>query len=243
MLLVPATLRADGWTDVRQVGDFRIRANFSLDQYPQLIPELQQLERDVTELLQVKSRGKPVHLLLFADRASYQRYLDQYFQGAPRRRALFIKGSQPGWVLAYVNDRFDEDVRHETTHALLHSRLPHVPLWLDEGIAEYLEVRADQRLRHHPHRSSVVWSTRLYRAAELAELERLGDVRQMGREEYRWAWAWVHFMIHGPPAARRVLVAYLSDLAEERPPGRLSERLPQAVPDLKSAFLRHHRGW
>ncbi|GIT30210.1 MAG: hypothetical protein Ct9H300mP1_22560 [Planctomycetaceae bacterium] len=35
---------------------------------------------------------------------------------------------------------FPEDLRHEFTHGVLHSSLKRVPLWLDEGLAEYFEV-------------------------------------------------------------------------------------------------------
>ena len=122
-----------------------------------------------------------------------------------------------------------------------HSRLPMVPLWLDEGLAEYFEVRAEQRRGENPHQRSTRWAARLYRAPDLAELESLHDVRQMGKTEYRAAWGWVHFMIHGPPAARTVLIQYLRDINNNVPPGRLGDRLNEAIPGLRSAFLKHHR--
>ncbi len=232
---------ATDWVDVRTAGDFHIRANFSLDAFPQLVPELVRLERDLTAMLQVPPRGEPVHLLLFADQSSYAEYVQRYFKGAPTRRALFIKGTQPGWVMAYVSDQFEIDVRHESTHALLHSRLPMVPLWLDEGLAEYFEVRAERRKAKNPHQSAVKWAARIHRVPDLRKLEDLHDVRQMGNAEYRSAWAWVHFMLNGPPAARTVLVQYLRDIANNRVPGRLSDRLDQALPSPKKAFLKHHR--
>ncbi len=243
MCFAMQVVEAAEWVEVRTVGDFQIRSNFALDEYPQLLPELKRLDGDLTSLLQVRSRGEPVHLLLFADRPSYEQYVDHYFKGAPARRALFIKGSQPGWVMAYVSEQFEVDVRHESTHALLHSRMPMVPLWLDEGLAEYFEVEAEQRLDENPHRSPTKWAARLYRAPDLRELESLSDVRQMGKTEYRAAWAWVHFMLHGPPAARKVLIQYLHDISQNAPPGLLSDRLAEAIPNLRTAFLKHHRSW
>ncbi len=237
------TTRAADWVDSRQAGDFQIRANFPLEKFPNLVPELDRLDRDLTSRLQVESKNEPVHLLLFADQPSYQHYLDIYFHGAPARRALFIKGSQPGWVFVYVNRQFEVDVRHESTHALLHSRLPMVPLWLDEGLAEYYEVPADDREHGNPHHSPTRWAARFYRVASLTKLEDLGDVRDMGDSEYRAAWAWVHFMLHGPPEARTVLIQYLRDIRNNVPPGQLSDRLLSAIPDLDRAFLKHFRGW
>lgn len=237
---LPRKAAAADWVDGRQVGNFQVRSNFPLSSHPRLIPELVRLERDLTAQLKVQSRGEPVHLLLFTDRQSYEAYIDQYFPGAPNRRALFIKGSQPGWVMAYVSDEFEVDVRHESTHALLHSRLPMVPLWLDEGIAEYYEVPAEARRKQNPHQTLTTWAARFHRVPDLRELERLRDVRQMGKAEYRAAWAWVHFLLHGPPAAREVLVEYLNDIARNTPPGSLAKRLEQAVPNLKQEFIEHH---
>jgi hypothetical protein len=235
-----STAGAQDWADFRQQGDFQIRANFPLEQVPELLPELARLERDVTHSLRIVRSGQPVHVLLFHDRKSYNDYLQSYFHGAPARRAMFIKGSQPGWVMAYVNDQFEIDLRHETTHALLHSRLPSVPLWLDEGLAEYFEVRGEQRLYDNPHRGPTRTAARFYRIPDLRELEGLSDIRQMGRAEYRGAWAWVHFMLHGPPPAHRTLMLYLQEIASGGRPGPLHERLEQAFPDLKTAFRTHH---
>lgn len=226
---------------MRRVEDFWLRANFPLDQRPQLVPELVALQRDLTTMLQLDSPQKPVHLILFSDRNSYIRYLQRYFEGAPQRRALFIKGSQPGWVFAYLNDKFLVDVRHETTHALLHSRLPTVPLWLDEGLAEYFEVKAGDREDGSPHELLIKWGARFRRVPDLEELEELREVREMDKADYRAAWAWVHFLLHGPPAAREVLLEYLGAMRRTTPPGRFRVRLEKAVPDVNSAFLRHHR--
>ncbi len=243
LLTVCGPAQAADWIETRQAGDFHLRANFALDAYPNLVSELAQLDHDLTATLQVPTRREPVHLLLFENEVSYRQYVNFYFPGAPVRRALYIKGAQPGWVMAYVNRQFEVDVRHEGTHALLHSRLPMVPLWLDEGLAEYYEVPAEDRESRHPHHSSVRWGARIYKVPSLERLERMGDVRDMGDSEYRSAWAWVHFMLHGPPAARAVLIAYLADLRNNTPPGQLSARLDAAVPHLKSEFLKHFRGW
>ena len=43
-------------------------------------------------------------------------------------------------VYTYWGNRIQQDLRHELTHAILHSVLKDVPLWLDEGLAEYFEV-------------------------------------------------------------------------------------------------------
>jgi hypothetical protein len=235
-------LQAAEWADTLDTDGFQVRANFELSSVcPNLVPELVQLERDLVELLQLEPRREPVHLLLFEDRASYERYLKRYFRGAPMRRALFIKGTQPGWVFAYLHAEFEVDVRHETTHALLHSRLAVVPLWLDEGLAEYFEVPVERRREGNPHQTVTRWSARFHRAPDLRRLEDLTELREMGSAEYRAAWAWTHFLLHGPTEAHATLVQYLSDIEQVRPTARISDRLDQSLPNPQAAFLQHHR--
>ncbi len=243
IVLVCGILLADQWADVRQVGRFQLRANFALDGHERLIGELEQLDRDLQSNLACQATAEPIHLILFRDQESYAHYLKRYFDGAPVRRALFIKGSMPGWVFAYLNADFEVDLRHETTHAILHGQLPKVPLWLDEGLAEYYEVASDKRIYEHPYLSSTRWEARFYRVASLKQLERLDDVTQMGKEDYRAAWSWIHFMVHGPRAAHQELVAYLAELRGNKNPGSLRDRLYAAIPDLDRQYLKHFRNW
>lgn len=242
-----APLAAEDWTDQREFGRFQLRANFPLSGHDPLIEQLEQLDRDIQQLiarpLANAPAATPIHLILFADRESYATYLNRYFPGAPIRRALFIQGSAPGWVFAYQNRDYEVDLRHETTHALLHSQIPNVPLWLDEGLAEYFEVPSGQRVYEHPHLAKVRWNARFFRPATLESLEALDDVRQMGPAEYRAAWAWIHFLLHGPGAGRETLVQYLADLETPASAERLASRLRAAVPDLESEFLNHFRNW
>ena len=193
--------------------------------------------------LRIEATQEPVHLLLFRDQASYDQYMKHYFQGAPTRRAMFIKGSMPGWVFAYQNADYEIDLRHETVHALLHSDLPHVPLWLDEGLAEYYEVPATDRVYGNPYLPAVQREAWLWRVPPLRQLEELQDMSRMGIAEYRAAWSWVHFLLHGPPDAQRVLVEYLADLRVQRAPGSLHDRLRAAIPDVEKQYLKHFRNW
>jgi hypothetical protein len=245
VLLVARTsqLPAEEWTDQRDFGRFQLRANFPLSGHDALVDELGQLDRDIQQQLARQPTSTPVHLLLFADLKSYTRYLNRYFAGVPIRRAMFIQGSAPGWVFAYQNKDYEVDLRHETTHALLHSQIPSIPLWLDEGLAEYYEVASNRRVYLHPHLSKVRWDARFFRPPSLESLESLTDIQKMGTAEYRMAWAWVHFMLHGPPAARQILIQYLDELESNPSPDPLGPRLRAAIPDLETEYRRHFRNW
>jgi hypothetical protein len=118
-----------------------------------------------------------------------------------------------------------------------------VPLWLDEGLAEYFELAEDQRAFDHPHLSSLRWNLRLGIMPSLESLEERQELSEMGSMEYRYSWAWAHFMLHGPVAAHHALVGYLRDISLRRPPGRLSERLSHDVPEIERQLVQHFKHW
>jgi hypothetical protein len=77
----------------------------------------------------------------------------------------------------------------------------------------------------------------------LEELEKLDDMQQMGLREYRHAWAWVHFMLHGSAGARQELIAFVGDIAQGKPPGKLSQRLADRVDNVDGVAAAHFRTW
>jgi hypothetical protein len=243
LLLLPlaAAPAEDRWPDERQAGPFLCHADFSLADQQAMLTELARLEQDLTSTLQAKPSRESVHLFLFEKRATYQAYLQQHFPKVPYRRALFIKARGPGMVFAWRGDDFDVDVRHESTHALVHAWLPSVPLWLDEGLAEYFEVPHDQRAGRHPHLTAVRTMIRVGELPRLETLEQLEKIDDMGRDEYRDAWAWVHFAVHGPAEANEELLRYLADLEGGGDTGPLSDRLRRRLPDLNRRVIEHFR--
>jgi hypothetical protein len=247
LLLLPAVVSPaqapSRWPEERVAGPFLCHAEFPLDENRRLLSELQELQDQIVAALAVERPREPIHMFLFQRRATYEQYVRQYFPDVPHRRALFIKLRGPGMVFAYESRELAVDVRHESTHALLHTALPMVPLWLDEGLAEYFEVAAEQRASGHEHLRSIQWRSRLGWVPAIEDLESLDDVNDMSTAHYQRAWAWVHFMLHGPPEAREELQRFLADIAAYTPPGRLSQRLQRRVPDLELAFREHFRSW
>jgi hypothetical protein len=232
---------AGDWSDEWSNGNIVCRANFALDPHRGLMQELSRLQGDLTEELAVARGNEPVELFLFKDKASYQQFVKKRYPSAPDRRALFIKGAGPGQVFVYVSQDLAVDVRHESTHALLHATLPMVPLWLDEGLAEYFEVPSADRVRRKDYLTSLQHLVAMERAPRLVGLETKGSVEEMSAADYRDAWSWVHFMLHGPTAAHEELVSYLTDIHEMTPPGRLSQRLSRRIPSLEEAWVEHFR--
>ena len=236
--------RAAGrWPDERSAGPFVCHADFSLAEYAGLLGQMARLQEDLKRTLDVQPPREPIHLFLFEFKGTYEKYIQDYFPNVPFRRALYIKQRGPGMVFAYQSGDFVTDVRHESTHALLHAAMPMVPLWLDEGLAEYFEVPAERRAYEHPHLAKVRWAARFGQIPKLEYLDSIRTLDLMGKSEYRDAWAWVHFMLHGSPLAHSELRSYLEDIQAHSPPGSLVDRMRRRVPELEKRFADHFRNW
>lgn len=234
---------ADRWSDTRQSGPFVCQATFPLQEYEPLLAELQELQPELVRILGVSPAPEPVYIYLFSDAAAHRRFLAEHYPSVPYRQALFVKEGGLAGVYAYKHDRLDVDLRHECTHALLHASLPMVPLWLDEGLAKYFEVPEEERAFAHPYFGWLRWDMRLGMIRSVCDLEQRRELSEMGASEYRYSWAWVHFMLHGPAPAHAELVRYLADIRRGEIAGNLSERLEHAVPNSTAQMVRHFKYW
>jgi hypothetical protein len=233
------------WTDARQVGPFNIQATFPLAKYQKLFAELPDLQRELVRTLGIHPATSPIYVYLFSDEEQYRAYTQRHFPQVPYRPALFVlEGGQPG-VYTYEKLDLDIDLRHECTHAILHASLPVVPLWLDEGIAKYFEVPAAQRAFDHPYFDDPKWkwSLRLGMVRSIESLEDRDDLTEMDAADYRYSWAWVHFMMHGPEGAHETLVRYLACYHQSSPPGKISAQLAEAVPNSTEKMIQHFKHW
>lgn len=239
-----ASARAE-WLETRVVDLFEVRSEFSLadEQGRALLAELPRLRHDVESTLGLKTEGQPIEVNLFASRRSYEKFLEARVPEGVSRVALYVKGTDRGRVYVYRHRGFEIDVRHECTHALLHNALPYVPMWLDEGFAEYFEMPPERRAAGNPHHRSVRRAMFWRWKPSLAELEVLDELHEMDGKDYRDSWAWVHFMLHGPAEARQTLSNYLYDVRIGNPAGLLSGRLAAELHDPQRQLTRHFRNF
>lgn len=231
------------WVDARRVGQFRIHSEFKLDRYGSFLETIQEQRSDVAATLGLKPGESPIVICLFANRSSYVRYVAEHAPSGVNRRALFVKGEDAGFVYVYRQPHFETDLRHEVTHAILHSMLPFLPLWLDEGLAEYFEVRSQNRASANPHQLRMKWAARLGWKPNLARLESRSDLTEFSAADYRESWAWVHFLLHSSDEGSELLHRYLATIQQERPPGPLSGHLSRTIDDPPRRLIRHLRRW
>ena len=233
------------WADERTAGPFHLRSEFALtdEEGRRLVSEMDQLQEDVESLLAIEASNDPIQVNLFKSSSTYRQHLAQRVPEAAARPALFVKGADMARVYVYKRRGYSTDVRHECTHAVLHNALPFVPLWLDEGLAEYFEVAGGSRASGSPYMRSIKRSILFGWKPNIERLESMSDLSQMGTDEYRESWAWVHFMLHGPVEVRQVLSDYFYDLQLGETEARLSDRLRAVDPQIDRRLVAHLKNW
>jgi len=219
---------------------FVIQSDVRLEPDNVLVTELETLHAQVFDTLRLPEQRDAVHVYLFSDEASYRFYMHTTWRDLPPRRAYFVGTNRELAVYSFISPQVMEDLRHEFTHGLLHATLQSVPLWLDEGLAEYFEVSASTpgathaaHLRELRQADSENWSPNLYR------LEMISDFRDLTQRDYAECWAWVHFMLNSSDEASTVLLAYLEDLQTTKTPRRMLTSLESAVPGYFNDLQAH----
>jgi hypothetical protein len=230
--LVPSKFQA-------RTGPFALYANKPVAADAKVVRDLLSLELDVESHLGIRVNDEvpSVEVYILHDRDAFNHFLTFYYPELPPRRAFFLAQGSRRVIYTYYNDRLDEDLRHEATHALLNVAVGDLPLWLDEGLAEYFEGPTGKNAEHLgrlPDDQKAGWKP------DLARLETLKSVRDMTPLDYRESWAWIHYLLNSTPADKKVLLAYL---AQPREPsavrGLLSANLAKTDPTAPALVLTH----
>jgi hypothetical protein len=237
--------RAAVFRDPLTAGQLVIHADFYLPPGHRMISELTSERQLISDLLGVPAGKEPIHVFLFADEAAYREHVAQKYPDFPERRAIFVETDVQLSVYAHWSDYVADDLRHEVAHGYLHSSVPNLPLWLDEGLAEYFEVARGRMGVNRAHidylqarQSANGWRP------DLRRLEQLTAAGAMEQFDYAEAWLWVHFLLESHPGGRDMLAAYLSTLRNGEPPPLLSATLAQHMPEphaVESALAAHLR--
>ncbi|HEY1066370.1 MAG TPA: hypothetical protein VGE52_09685, partial [Pirellulales bacterium] len=161
-------------------GQLVVYTNLALAKDDPLLVELEAVRSDLAEVLALDIPPEMVRVYLFGSASEYDKYMKTAFPTLPPRRAFFIQTESRLIVYAHKNDLLREDLRHETTHGYLHAALPHVPIWIDEGLAEFFEPPRESAGLNRAHVELLVedlaggrWSP------DLMRLERANQLHDM----------------------------------------------------------------
>jgi hypothetical protein len=151
-------------------------------------------------------------------------------------------------------DREDDDYHpafHEYVHALLALNFPHLPLWLEEGLAEfYSGARFDA---HGARIGSDGWQTRYLRGRHHLRLETLRAVlptsaayRDPERAQlfYAESWALIRFLSFGPGMEQGAKFdQYLARLQQGEDEGLAFAGIFGRLPELQEPFEQFQRSF
>ena len=219
---------ADGLPSRTEIvaGQLVIHTDFPLAEQHRIVRELESLRADVSQQLGLPISDEPVHLYLFENKKRYDDFAARQFPGFPSRRAFFVETETTLSVFAVWQDRIAEDLRHETTHGYVHAVVPTIPLWLDEGVAEYFELPRSEHGIHAAHVAHL--SGRLLEGTwrpDLDRMEALAAAGELSQDHYAEAWCWTHWLLNTTPQRRRLLQDYLTDVRRDGQTAPLSARL------------------
>ena len=216
-----------------------LHSDFPLPEQHRLIDELLAARQRVSEKLGFVPSDEPIHIYLFAEEASYYDFLQLRFPSFMNRRAIFVETDVALSVYAHWGDHVAEDLRHEVVHGYLHASVPNLPLWLDEGLAEYFEVARGRHGLNQTHLDFL--SERTAGKYNLSRLEQLSSAADMTQEDYAESWAWVHFLLESQDDKSAALTDYLAELRQGKTEPTLSARLHKrlSTPELTLAEHLH----
>jgi hypothetical protein len=250
LIVVSAAIAFGGCARVLSTPALPSRNNMVLDQlvifsdsalpkHHRLLEELRTQRALVSTKLGLPTSDEPIHVYLFPTSDRLESYLRVHYPGLPKRRAFFVESDTRLTVYAYWGDRVAEDLRHEVAHGYLHSVVPNLPLWLDEGLAEYFEVARGQAGLNRAHLDHLTGETASFWQPDLKRLEQLHTTGEMTQDDYAQSWAWVHFLLESSPQRLQVLHNYLQSLAKSPHRAPLSESLRRADPQCEQNLIDH----
>ena len=234
--IVPV-LPVDHATTVEQLA---IHSDFQLPPQHRLLEDLRLERGEVYGKLNLPPSDEPIYVYLFENEGKYQSFLKRNFPNFPTRRAFFVESDTRLAVYAHWGDRVAEDLRHEVAHGYIHAVAPTVPLWLDEGLAEYFEAPRVQSGFNRPHVELLIaelhentWRPDLFR------LEQLSSAGEMKQRDYAEAWAWAHWLLETTPKRRDLLQGQILLIHQGVSTQPLSQVVRQAEPQAEHVLTQH----
>jgi len=217
-----------------------IYTDFDLPRRHRLINELVALRSRLAATLQLPTSDEPIHVYLFDSSKQYQKFMDRHYSDFASRRAFFVRTDTNLTVYAHWGDRVAEDLQHEVAHGYLHSVVPHLPLWLDEGLAEYFEVPKGLRGVNPPHVKLLMEKyTKDKWTPDLKRLERLTDAIEMDQMDYAESWLWVHMLLESTPDRLEIIRTNLKTMRDNGTAPPLSKLVEQMEPSPERSLFQH----
>lgn len=237
--LLVSTAEGGDWAAYQKTESVEIFAEYGAD-VNGIVTQLHAVKAEFRTLLDLPVPEQNVQVIIFNSPRSYRKYLQKDIPEALHRRAIFYRNKNIYQIYAYRHRDLIEDLRHEYTHALLHQSLPYIPLWIDEGLAEFMEDQPGDRAGSS-RLAGMKWRCRSGWQPSLGNVERIQSAASMNSAEYRDSWAWIHFLMNDSDASRQMLQEYLQAISAGEAPGAFSEWSSQRAPEVTKRIGSYFR--
>jgi len=171
--------------------------------------------------------GVPIIILAVKDEATFRELepSDWKRKGQLQRAGMFLSGEEKNYVLSRLDVESaerDRIIYHEYTHLLLHLNLSSLPLWLDEGLAEFYgnsEIRDKEVLlgKPAPDHERILMSGKLLPLETLFAVDHSSpyyNEQNRGTLFYAESWAVTHYLVMtGFKQGKPLLSEFLGNLA------------------------------
>ena len=176
--------------------------------------------------LQVRS-PHPTKVFIFRNAGSFAPYRDAMFgAGSSNVSGIFFRTNSRNFIIlrADAPSGIDRTIYHEMTHAFVKNTLTGLPLWFDEGIAEYystFSIKGDSVNIGMPIPEHVMWlrSETPIPLTQLFAIDSESKDYHEGRRQgvfYAESWALVHYLMRDDDN-RHKLAQYLALVKAKRP--------------------------
>ncbi len=208
------------WITVR-TASFTLFSNAGERKTREIGADLERLRDALSQLSPELALNSPVptYIFVFQDAASFKPYQRTY-NGKPLNSEGYFLSRQLANYVAINGDQHGDErlvIYHEYLHYVMHNHYAALPLWLNEGLAEYystFQVGKNEAQVGLPVPEHVLW-LRQHSLIPLATLfavnERSPEYNESSRRGgfYAESWALVHYLISGSPERRRQASEYL----------------------------------
>ncbi|MBS0209826.1 MAG: DUF1570 domain-containing protein [Planctomycetes bacterium] len=220
-----------------------IYSDVAIPKQHRLLNDLRVLRGEVFSIIDQPTSDEPIHVYLFDGEDRFYDFLEKHYPDLPRRRAFFLESDHRLAVYAQWSDRVAEDLRHEVTHGYLHSAVHDLPLWLDEGLAEYFEVPRGDAGLNRPHVQMLLSRLQGGWRPDLRRLEHLETAGAMAQEDYAEAWAWTYWLLESSPESRRWLQEYIATFKRDEPTEPFSAALARRMQNSDQQLMAFMARW
>jgi len=222
----------DSWIEVH-TASFTLFSEAGERKTREIGEDLERLRDALSQLAPGLTLSSPIpnYIYVFRSASSFRSY-QRIYNGKPLESdGYFLTQQLANYVAINGNQHGDERaiIYHEYLHYLLHNNFAALPLWLNEGLAEYYstfqgdhnEARIGLPVPEHVfwlRQHTFIPLTTLFavteKSPEYNEADRRGSF-------YAESWALVHYLISGNPERRRQASEYLRLVQAGTPPDQI----------------------